>query len=209
MMGLYPIKLAVTPEGWRLFSIRKVDLAFQAFKRQVLKRDRYVCQYCGFQATKYQEVVNVDNNYHNNKISNLTTACCFCVQCFFSEAVGKDDYGGGVLIYLPEISQNDLNGFCHILFCAISNHTSFTADAQDVYRSLKSRSTVVEEYLGEGMSDPSLFGRMLIGASEEDRKKIGGVVLPFLRLLPSYSKFSDQVKSWSEDALDDVQKVDE
>ncbi|HBY55258.1 MAG TPA: HNH endonuclease, partial [Coxiellaceae bacterium] len=95
MASLYPLKLAVIPDGWRLFSVRKIDPAFKPFKQQVLERDSYTCKYCGFQAKKYQEVVNLDNNYRNNKLSNLITACCFCSQCLFLEAVGKDDYGGG------------------------------------------------------------------------------------------------------------------
>lgn len=204
MTNLHPIKLAAMPDAWRLFSVRKEDPAFKSFKQQVLERDQYVCQYCGFQATKFQEVVNLDNNYRNNKISNLVTACCFCSQCFFLEVVGKDDYGGGVLIYLPEISQNDLNGFCHVLFCAISNATGYEEEAQNIYHSLKLRSQLVEQYLGEGMSDSSLFGRMLLDSPDKDRSKIEKEVLTSLRLLPSYSKFSQQIRELSRVALDDL-----
>lgn len=206
MTNLYPIKLTAIPDGWRLFSIRKADPAFQTFSSKVFERDQYMCRYCGFQATKYQEVVNFDRNYRNNKLSNLVTSCCFCAQCFFLEAVGKGDYGGGVLIYLPEISQGDLNGFCHVLFCAISNPTGYTAEAQDIYHNLKSRSKIVEESIGEGMSEPSLFGRILIDSTTEDRSKIEKVILPSLRLLPSYSKFINQISSWDEDSLDDLKE---
>lgn len=204
MADFYPIKLAAIPDGWRLFSVRKDDPAFQPFKKKVLERDRYACQFCGFKAKKYQEVVNLDHNYHNNKLPNLVTACCFCAQCFFLEAVGRDDYGGGILIYLPEISQNDLNGFCHVLFCAMSNVTSYTSDAQEIYRNLKLRSKMVEDTLGEGMSDSSLFGRLMIEAPNQDRAKIAKDILPHLRLLPLYGNFSTQLKEWSQDALDDL-----
>lgn len=204
MTGLHPIKLVAVPEAWRLFSVRKADPAFAAFKQQVLERDQHTCQFCGFQATKYQEVVNLDNNYRNNQQSNLVTACCFCSQCCFLEAVGKDDHGGGILIYMPEISQNDLNGFCHVLFCAISNATDYVEDAQNIYRNLKSRSQIVEEYLGEGMSDCSLFGRMLLDSPSKDQYIIEKEVLTSLRLLPSYSKFSQLIRELSESALDDL-----
>ena len=40
-----------------------------------------------------------------NKVSNLVTACCFCGQCCFLESVSVGKYGGGTLIYLPEIDQ--------------------------------------------------------------------------------------------------------
>lgn len=206
MANLYPIKLSATPEVWRLFSVRKIDPAFQKFKQQVFDRDEYTCRYCGFQAKKYQEVVNLDNDYRNNKLANLVTACCFCSQCFFLETVGKDDYGGGVLVYLPEISQSDLNGLCHVLFCAMANDTNYSAISQNVYRDLKARSKIVEEHLGEGMGDASLFGRMLIDAPSKDRAKVDKDILSSLRLLPSYSKFSRQVKEWSDAMQDDLGK---
>lgn len=204
MVGLYPAKLSAKPGSWRLFSIRKADPAFQAFSQRVFERDRHTCGFCGFQARQYQEVVNLDGNYRNNKLSNLITTCCFCAQCFFLETVGKDDYGGGALIYLPEISQSDLNGFCHVLFCAITNATTYRVDAQSIYRGLKLRSQIVDKQLGEGMSDPALFGRMLIDIPDKDKAKIWQEVLPPLRLLPSHTKFVKQVAAWSKDAFENL-----
>lgn len=204
MASLYPVKLSAEPDAWRLFSVRKADPAFQAFSRQVFERDQFTCQFCGFQAMQYQEVVNLDHNYRNNKLSNLATACCFCAQCSFLEVVGKDDYGGGVLIYMPEISQSDLNGFCHVLFCAMANATNYRADAQHIYRSLKLRSQLVEKQLGEGMSDPALLGRMLIDTPDQERTRIAGEVLKSLRLLPSHTKFNKQIEAWAKAALDEL-----
>ena len=192
MTSLHPIKLIVDPESWRLFSIRKADPAFKTFSQQVFKRDQYMCNFCGFQAKQFQEVVNLDNNYHNNKLPNLVTACCFCSQCFFLEAVGKDDYGGGVLVYLPEINQSDLNGFCHVLFCAMGNATSYRPDAQNIYRGLKLRLQIIEKQFGEGMSDPALFGRAIIDTPSKDRVRILEEALPPIRLLPSFTKFGKQ-----------------
>jgi intracellular multiplication protein IcmJ len=204
MTDLYPIKLAATTEGWRLFSIRNSDPGFSSFRERVFKRDNYVCRYCGFQAKKYQEVVNIDGNYRNNKISNLVTACCFCTQCFFLEVVGKGDYGGGSLIYLPEMSQVDLNALCHVLFCAMYNATSYSGDSRNIYRGLKLRKNVVEKKLGEGIGDPALLGRAIIDSPEGDSKKIIEEILPSLRLLPFYAKFENQVRAWSENIEEDL-----
>src|SRR5262249_8989485 len=141
------------------------DPAFLKFSEKVWERDNYTCQYCGFQARVYQEVVNVDQNYNNNKLENMVTACCFCTQCFFLEAVGKNDYGGGIIIYMPEVSQPELDGLCHVLFCAIANATNYRANAQAIYRSLKLRAQSVEEQVGEGMSHPAFLGQLLIEAA--------------------------------------------
>lgn len=201
MSALYPLILTASPDSWRLFSLRKSDKKFSDFSKKVFERDQYTCQFCGFQATEYQEVVNIDNNYKNNRLSNLLTACCFCAQCSFLEAVGKDDYGGGVLVYLPEITQGELNGFCHVLFCAMANATNYRTYAQEIYRNFKLRAQLVEKQLGEGMSDPSLFGRLLIDAPEKQRIQIGETVFHYLRLLPSYTKFNRQIDDWAKSAV--------
>ena len=77
------LKLAASPSSWRLYSARKADARFKSFELKIFQRDRYTCQFCGFQAKFFQEIVNADGNYSNNRSSNLLTACCFCAQCFF------------------------------------------------------------------------------------------------------------------------------
>ena len=99
---MHELQLAVNLEGWRIFARRKEDKAFLPVAKRVLTRDAYTCQYCAFQAQEYQEVVNLDGDYLNNKFGNMVTACCFCVQCHFLQAVGWDETSGGQLIYLPK-----------------------------------------------------------------------------------------------------------
>ena len=141
---MHELQLAVNLTGWRIFVRRKEDKAFLPVAKRVFERDAYTCQYCGFQAKEFQEIVNIDGNYTNNKLSNMITACCFCTQCLFLQAVGLDEMSGGQLIYLPEMSQADLNSFCHVLFCAMGNNTGYQESAQSIYRSLKFRSQLLK-----------------------------------------------------------------
>ena len=130
---MHDLQLAVNLAGWRIFVRRKHDQAFLPVQKRILERDTYTCQYCGFQAKEYQEVVNLDGNYANNKLGNMITACCFCSQCLFLQSIGVDEMGGGQLIYMPEMSQADLNSFCHVLFCAMENNTGYQDSAQSVF----------------------------------------------------------------------------
>jgi len=200
---LYPLSLHATPGAWRIYTARKADPAFRAFHEKVLDRDNFTCQFCGFQARDYQEIINLDHDYQNNKLSNLVTACCFCSQCLFLESVGVGEYGGGTLIYLPEIKQADLNSFCHVLFCAVSNDTGYKASAQSMYRSLKFRSQIVEEKFGEGTSNPAVLGQLLIDSgingTETSEKMLDNVCL-----LPSRAKFRKQIEHWAASALDEL-----
>lgn len=197
------LKLMATPGSWRLYSARKVDERFRAFEQKVFQRDRYTCQFCGFQARLFQEVVNLDNNYANNKMPNLVTSCCFCAQCFFVESVGVGGYGGGTLVYLPEMTQTELNSMCHVLFCAITNDTGYKSSAQNIYRSFKFRSQLVEDKFGEGTSDPSIFGQLMIDAGVNDEERRSQLFKNIL-LLPSRAKFRKQIEKWAASALEEI-----
>ena len=197
------IKLIATPGSWRLYSARKIDERFKTYEQKIFRRDRYTCQFCGFQARLFQEVINLDSDYNNNKLSNLVTSCCFCAQCFFIESVGVGGYGGGTLIYLPELTQAQLNSLCHVLFCAITNDTGYKSSAQNIYRAFKFRSQIVEDKFGEGSSDPAIFGQLMID-SGIDKEETRAQIFKNICLLPSRAKFRKQIEQWAASALQEI-----
>ena len=90
-----------------------------------------------------------------------------------------------------------------MLFCAITNDTGYKNSAQNIYRSFKFRSQVVEEKFGEGTSDPAIFGQLMIDAgvrSEEIRVQL----FQNIRLLPSRAKFRKQIEKWAASALEEI-----
>jgi intracellular multiplication protein IcmJ len=202
---MHDLQLAVNLLGWRSFIRRKTDNAFLSLANRIFERDGYACQYCGFQAKEFQEVVNLDGNYANNRPSNMVTACCFCSQCLFLQAVGLDEVSGGQLVYLPEISQGDLNSFCHVLFCALDNNTAYQDISQSMYRSFKFRSQVIENKFGVGSSNPAVMGQMIIEYQARSRKRISTDFLKDLRLLPSNVKFKNQLTAWTTSALQELE----
>jgi intracellular multiplication protein IcmJ len=111
--------------------------------------------------------------------------------------------GGGQLIYLSEISQADLNSFCHVLFCAMGNGTGYQDSAQAIYRSFKFRSQQVETRFGSGTSNPSVFGQLVLEyqANNPDAEIN---ILNNIRLLPSYTKFKVQLDAWAAAALEEL-----
>src|SRR3989338_6931574 len=186
----HAIELTATANNWRLFVLRKIDAAFSDFQEKIHARDNFTCQFCGFQAKKFMEIINLDGNYLKNNKSNLTTACGMCAQCFFLEAVGKSDFGGGVLIYLPEIRQSELNALCHVIFASMAYRLKNVTHAKNIYRSLKLRAQLIEEKVGEGLSNPAQFGQMLIDASEQKKPAIQDTIVKAFRLLPNMARFS-------------------
>ncbi len=198
----YPLKLLAQPAAWRVFMARKNDAAFEPFAQRVRARDNHTCQFCGFQAQAHQEIVNLDQNYYNNKMANLAVACCFCAQCFFLDAIGVTDYGGGMLIYLPELDQASLNMFCHVLFSAMANDTGYKGSAQSIYRTLKLRTQAVEDQFGEGSAEPAVLGRLLVELVLPAEKT--DVVLADIRLLPLRNRFRTQIDYWAKSTLQEL-----
>ena len=204
MATFHPLTLTASDTNWRLFSLRKADPKFSQFEQKIFKRDDHTCKYCGFQARTHMEVLNVDGNYRNNKASNLVTACPFCMQCHFLDAVGQGDYGGGTLIYLPDMTQNELNALCHVVFATIATSGAREQEMAALYRSLKLSHQVVEKELGEGMSNPSLLGRLMIDAKAEDLAKIQGILNQHVRLLPNLVRYDVAIRAWALEALDEL-----
>ncbi len=196
------LSLIASDRNWRLFMLRKADKAFRSFSDKVQSSQNYACQFCGFQSKQFQEVINLDGDYHNNKRSNLMTACPLCTQCCFLESVGQGEFGGGSLIVLPELSQNQVNALCHVLFIQMASSTQLSTQAKNVYRSLKLRAQLVEKQLGEGMSSPSVYGRMLVDNSGPEANKVHSKVGEKVRLLPNIEKFSLQIQAWVREAVD-------
>lgn len=201
-MPLKPISLNVRPGTWQQFTARRSNKGFLAVSSEIMERDYNTCQFCGFQAQDYQQIINLDGNYRNNKKSNLTTSCVFCTQCQFIESIGLDNYGGGSLIYLPEMPQAELNSLCHVLFCAIANNTGYKDSAQGLYRSYKFRSQLIEETFGSGNSEPANFGRYLLETEQVNDR--AAEILKDVRLLPSRAKFKTEIEHWAKAAMEEA-----
>ena len=195
MMTMQEIQLSATDSNWRLFMLRKADTAFLTFQKKIHIRDQFTCQYCGFCAYQQLEVINQDGNYRNNRAANLVTACNLCAQCFFLESIGKGDFGGGTLIYLPEMSQRQLNAMCHVLFASMVLGGALAMPARNVYRSFKLRTQIVEKQLGEGFSNPALLGRLMVDANKESASTLHKEWLFKLRLLPEISRFTANIEA--------------
>lgn len=194
-MDLLPIALTAKRGNYLRFSNRRASDAFRHVTEKVLARDDNTCRYCGFQADKYQEVVNIDQNYNNNVLTNLATACQFCAQCFFIESVGVDGKSGGSIVYLPEISQADLNHFCRALFCSFLRDAPYKGKLQAVYLSLQDRSTPIEEIFGPQSQEPQIFGQSMIDCGL-DEKQLKHPILSELKFLPARKYYKEQAEYW-------------
>ncbi len=204
-MKLLPIVLTAKRGNWSRFKSRRDNKSFQELEQRVFARDNKTCRYCGFRSDRHQVVVNIDQDYGTGKSeeSNLATACLFCAQCFFLDAIGVENSWGGSLIYLPEISQADLNHFCRVLFASMLRDAPYKGKLQTTYLSLKDREGVVNQTFGVNSSNPYAFGQTLIDSGLTDAQLKHPLMLN-LRLLPDRKCFTQEVFYWKATVFDKI-----
>lgn len=191
----HPLSLGIDLIGWQWFNLREADPAFRKFATRVFRRDDHTCQYCHFQNQDFFYISNVDNNYENNKLKNMATTCCICMQCIFLNAINDFGYGGGTLIHAPHFSQNQINSLIHTIFFSIAGDTEFKKVGKEVISTLKKGSYNIESKYGQGASNPINFSRMILGSSLAS-KSIEKKIMSEIRLLPDFNKFIKQTKHW-------------
>lgn len=106
-------------------------------KQKILARDKHTCHFCDFKSEKYQEVIALNGNYKNIEADNLATACIFCHQCFDLEKVSV--MRSGVLIWLPEIEQTELNHIARAIYVARISQGSMADTAKKALETLMGR----------------------------------------------------------------------
>jgi intracellular multiplication protein IcmJ len=196
-MELLSLGLGINLDGASLFQNRKADDAFLSLQNKVWSRDDYTCRFCGFHAKQHQEVVNTNGNYRDNKLGNLATACVFCAHC---QLLGLKN--NSKIIYLPTISQVDLNNFVRVLLCSTHFGEEFSETAKTLLQALKLRTQTLENVFGSDCSDSLLFSQTFIDAVDQNKKdSIAKDILPRLRWLPNRGDYEDIISYWAEQIL--------
>ncbi|MGB4101414.1 MAG: type IV secretion protein DotN [Alphaproteobacteria bacterium] len=149
----------------------------QARQEDVWRQDDFVCQFCGFRAEKFQRVVA--GSWIGQPRSGLT-ACVFCEPCFALETVGV--VSSGYLIWLPEITQAELNHLCRAIYLARQEGEEMAARGQTAFDALLSRRGEAKKRLGS--DEPLLLGTALLENLSAQEYEARGKKLNGIRLLP-------------------------
>jgi intracellular multiplication protein IcmJ len=194
-----PIVLSAKRRSWRMMDAHadEHDKRYQAVREQVLQRDDYTCVFCMFRSVKYQHIHHMDDDHGNNKLTNLVTACPLCHQCFHLGMAGIRK--AGVMVWMPEIPQAELNNLCRAIFVAVQNSGEHEQAARSLYVSLESRAAVLETELGAGSSNPAAFGQAFLHMKEEQYAQRAKMMAP-VRLLPRMQAFGTEISFWQGDA---------
>lgn len=184
------LHLRAKNNNWETFDARRKNRKFQAIRGEINRRDKFTCQYCHFRSTQL-EAINVDGDYTNNKMGNLTSCCILCAQCNLLDAYNIDYKGDDKVIYMPELSQEQINHICRALFIKMTKgNEQESYNARMLFSQLQDRATWLDEKTEMQLSHPALFVHYL-NSNDHDNK-----IIQRLRWLPSLSSYKEYVARW-------------
>lgn len=176
-----------------------------AARSKVLARDDFTCVHCGFRAQKFQEVrsANPDGAARPNRADDWVTACHMCDQCQSLERVGM--MGEGVLIWLPELPQTQLNHLVRALYIARSGDGETADAARRGLDALRGRRDEAKRRLGT--DDPLVLATVFADNLSETEYQDRASKLQDIRLLSldrriqrtptgEVDRFPDMVTYW-------------
>ena len=117
----------------------------EEFKQRMRARDFHICHFCGFPSRKYQELlVHNGQEWHPESVK---TACIFCAQCSTLDWVGK--MRSGMIIYLPELTQNELNRLLKVIYVLRISQSELSTRANSLLTHLTKRRNRAKEIISD------------------------------------------------------------
>lgn len=126
-------------------------------RAKIFDRDNHTCRYCGFHSKKYQDINFINGNVADISDKNLVTACMFCQQCFDLKKVAT--MKAGVLVWLPELQQNELHHLARAIYVARISQGSMAETAKKALDTLMERRNAATERLGT--DDPFVLANVM------------------------------------------------
>lgn len=136
-MKLLPITLGIVRQPGNARIAETIQRQLQDVRPRILERDNHTCRFCGFRSEKYQEIHHLNGHPEDVKESNLVTACMYCQQCFDLERASQ--MNSGVLVWMPEISQPDINHIARAIYVARISQGSMADAARSALESIMAR----------------------------------------------------------------------
>lgn len=180
-MKYYPISLGVRRVNWSAKGRAPALVAdIEKATNAVFERDNHTCKCCGFRSEKWQQVLHLNGDTRDFSDKNTLTTCIFCHQCFDLESVVKME--SGMLIWLPEMSQAELNTLMRAVHVSRRAQGTMNKLAAQVNNTLYARGNEAKRRLGTDSPEAlAIVMRDFLTAGEYQRaqKNMEGI-----RLLP-------------------------
>ena len=208
----YPHELLLTADrrSWQVPASHgtESDKKKLSLWKKIWERDNYTCYFCNFKSNRFQEIHHLNDDHNDDRDENLVTICPLCHQTFHLNLVSTTN--NGTIVWLPELSQQDLNHLVRALFVAMepdeSNDPSSQAiqkTALQIYQSIEARAKIMETNFQNNSSEPGQFGQALLNLNKETYNKRFEFIDHF-KLLHRSSRFPVQIRYWKKYVYKDL-----
>lgn len=193
-MKLLPLKIVCKAGNWQHFHDRTLSKNYGKIKDVISARDESACSFCGYPSDK-NELINKDGNYNNNKQDNIVLSCSICRQILLFDGHGLADDFGGRIVFLPEISQIDINHFMRTVYATMKKQPSFKSRLTDIMINIDERKDEVEGIFGKTSSDAKNFSQGLLDTFI-DEKKLQHEIMKSLKFIPDKSMIENEIEDF-------------
>lgn len=190
-MDLIPLTWHIKAGNWERYASRLKLKNYDNIKDIIVKMYESRCAYCGYQ-TQQLELVNKDFDYQNNAKLNIVPVCRCCAPCVLLDGFGRDNHFKGRIVYLPELTQVQLNHFVRALYAAAQKNPSAASRLKEVLVSFEERREYVAQIFGKSSYEPELFAQGLMDIFI-DEQRLKHPALKSVRFLPDQELFSSDV----------------
>jgi intracellular multiplication protein IcmJ len=179
-MQLLPINLGIGRQTANSHLVEKTQQQLQEIRPKIFERDGHTCRFCGFKSAKYQEITALNGHPEDIRPDNLVTSCIFCHQCFDLEKASQ--MNSGVLIWLPEIDQAELNNIARAIYVARISQGTMADAARSALDVLMARREDAKNRMAT--DDPFFLATVLRDFLGPKNYAVRGEKLDGIRLLP-------------------------
>ena len=150
-------------------------------RQRIFERDNHACRYCGFKSLKFNLVHDLGAAKGQKKSDDhLVTSCIFCHQCFHLDRIG--DMKSGVLIWMPELSQAQVNQIARSIYVARISQGPMAETARKALEMLMQRREEAIERIKT--DDPSILALVFKDYVTRDVYDRRGEKLDGIRIFP-------------------------
>lgn len=191
------------------------DASSKSLREMVIGQGRFGrrCYFCDFSFGNSDlfEVHNLDHDHQNEDLGNLVPICELCHAPFHIDLVSRKwPEDSGKIIFLPELTQPELNNLLQAVFYAMAvNAVGEENASQDkpafqphtIYQALANRASLVEcsprgDIVRASLSEPFALGRVLAEMDDATYAKRDDLFYG-LRYLAPQTHFVKQAQAWN------------
>lgn len=147
--NLHPLAIRANPSVWQICRGYQGTLGAlpEGLFKQALMRDENTCQFCGFRSVHGMVPYHLDDDHENNTLDNVATSCAMCHMMQHLGFVLDERIG--YLIYLPELSQAELNNLIRTihLYQRFNIPSSFLNYVENCHDLLMEREQIAKKLL--------------------------------------------------------------